>query len=301
MKTILLGPESLIGKSFLKLAKKRGHIVSSIVEESEIYKPLKNLPNNEHNDIFKTEIQNHQKIQEYLFKVWPDAIINCIESLEDEKLMEQKNVLFPKFLSQLTNHLGIKLIHISTNEIFNGNSPKPYRATDKPDPLNYYGQTKLLGEKQILQNSISKPIILRLPKLLAKEQEIIKTTYNNSIINNLKITKKLTYSKKLYFEPTTTSNVAEVLIELLERNDLSGIYHWSGEESINEYDLGLKILEKNKSPLLNELPVQFPYKKSDNLNFYMDIFPLKSKLKTKPLNLDKIFKELDFKEPLDII
>ena len=184
MKIILIGATTPIGQSFLKIAPKRGAMVHSIIESDEINSFLINRTKRMLNEYTTLDINNRQKFQEFCFKEWPDVIINCSECLDCEESMADKNTYFPKFLAQLTHHLGIKLIHLSSSAVFNGDSDRAYRATDKPNPFNYYGQTKLMGEKEILRNNDSNPIILRVPQLILGNIQIPDRTFNHKIISN---------------------------------------------------------------------------------------------------------------------
>ena len=99
-----------------------------------------------------------------------------------------------------------------------------------------------------------------------------------------------------HFQPTSSTNIADVILELSERKDLHGIFHWAGSETISEYDLATIILSRANV----ENPQDFIKLKDDSMkrNFCMELQPLKNKLKTKPLSLKEIFEELDYKEPL---
>tara|TARA_X000000368_G_scaffold293137_1_gene233103 strand:- start:240 stop:884 length:645 start_codon:yes stop_codon:yes gene_type:complete len=213
--------------------------------------------------------------------------------------MAEKNTHFPKFLAQLTHHLGTKLIHLSSNAIFNGESDRAYRATDKPNPLNYYGQTKLMGEKEILKNNESNPIILRIPQLILGGTKISERNFNQKVITKARKRIPIKVNKLCNRQPASSNNIADVLIELTQRNDLHGIYHWAGAEEINEYELAFEILNRagisNPKSYLIDVSAD-----KGNLNFRMDLNPLRNKLKTKALNIDKTLKELDFKEPLEL-
>ena len=65
--------------------------------------------------------------------------------------MNQVNHLAVSRLSQVANKLKAKLIHISTDYVFDGESNKPYLENDKTNPINTYGMTKLFGEQALLK------------------------------------------------------------------------------------------------------------------------------------------------------
>ncbi|MES9993391.1 MAG: dTDP-4-dehydrorhamnose reductase [Candidatus Thiodiazotropha sp.] len=89
-------------------------------------------------------------------QVQPDYIINAaahtaVDKAETEvELSRQLNADVPELLGQLALELGATVIHYSTDFVFSGDSDRPYREEDEPDPLSVYGKTKLEGEQRLL-------------------------------------------------------------------------------------------------------------------------------------------------------
>jgi dTDP-4-dehydrorhamnose reductase len=293
MKTLLIGISSPIGQSFLKASSNRGLDVIAI---SDPYSDQGSI----HTQLGKTiecDLSDEQKLQELLFQEWPDVLINCTEEILDEEKMARFNTHLPKFLSQLTHHLGTRFIHISSNAIFDGTKSDFYRSTDVPNPQTFYGQTKLLGEKEILKNSSSNPLILRIPEILSSDSKSVQKSFNQKILQSAQSKQVIELTNTKQFQPTSSTNIADVILELSERNDLHGIFHWAGSETINEYELAKLIL--NRANVVN--PGDLIKLNSDSTvsNFCMELHPLKNKLKTQALNLKEIFEELDYREPLN--
>jgi dTDP-4-dehydrorhamnose reductase len=293
MKTLLIGISSPIGQSFLKASSNRG---LDVVAMSDRNSDLGSI----HTQLGKTiecDLSDEQKLQELLFQEWPDVLINCTEEILDEEKMASSNTHLPKFLSQLTHHLGTRFIHISSNAIFDGTKSDFYRSTDVPNPQTFYGQTKLLGEKEILKNSSSNPLILRIPEILSSDSKSVQKSFNQKIMQSAQSKQVIELTNTKQFQPTSSTNIADVILELCERNDLHGIFHWAGSETINEYELAKLIL--NRANVVN--PGDLIKLNSDSTisNFCMELHPLKNKLKTQALNLKEIFEELDYREPLN--
>lgn len=293
MKTLLIGISSPIGQSFLKASSNRGLDVIAI---SDPYSDKGSI----HTQSVKTiecDLSDEQKLQELLFQEWPDVLINCTEEILDEEKMARSNAHLPRFLSQLTHHLGTRFIHISSNAIFDGTKSDFYRSTDVPNPQTFYGQTKLLGEKEILKNSSSNPLILRIPEILSSDSKSVQKSFNQKILQSAQSKQVIELTNTKQFQPTSSTNIADVILELCERNDLHGIFHWAGSETINEYELAKLIL--NRANVVN--PGDLIKLNSDSTisNFCMELHPLKNKLKTQALNLKEIFEELDYREPLN--
>ena len=96
-----------------------------------------------------------------------DIIINCaaytqVDKAEEEiELANQINHLAVKQLASIANKQQVRLIHISTDYVFDGESDKPYIETDETNPINVYGKTKLAGEKALQKIMPTSAIIIR--------------------------------------------------------------------------------------------------------------------------------------------
>ena len=213
MKTLLIGISSPIGQSFLKAAANRGLDLIAISDPSND----SSLIRSHSGQMMECDLYDQQKLQELLFQEWPDVLINCTEETIDEEKMVSSNTHLPKFLSQLTHHLGTRFIHISSNAIFDGTNSDYYRSTDTPNPETFYGQTKLLGEKEILKNSSSNPLILRIPEILSSESIICQKSFNKKIMHTVQSQQIIELTKTSYFQPTSSTNIADVILELCER------------------------------------------------------------------------------------
>ena len=293
MKTLLIGISSPIGQSFLKASSNRGLDVIAISDPISDQGSI----HTQSGKTLECDLSDEQKLQELLFQEWPDVLINCTEEILDEEKMARSNTHLPRFLSQLTHHLGTRFIHISSNAIFDGTKSDFYRSTDVPNPQTFYGQTKLLGEKEILKNSSSNPLILRIPEILSSDSKSVQKSFNQKILQSAQSKQVIELTNTKQFQPTSSTNIADVILELCERNDLHGIFHWAGSETINEYELAKLIL--NRANVVN--PGDLIKLNSDSTvsNFCMELHPLKNKLKTQALNLKEIFEELDYREPLN--
>ena len=96
-----------------------------------------------------------------------DLIINCaaytaVDKAEEEQdFANQVNYLAVKQLAEIANKHKTKLMHISTDYVFDGESDEPYKETDKTNPINVYGKTKLAGERVLQEVMSTNAIIIR--------------------------------------------------------------------------------------------------------------------------------------------
>ncbi|MGB0744905.1 MAG: SDR family oxidoreductase, partial [Opitutales bacterium] len=165
MKILLTGASGLLGNAYAAAAIRRGHDVTAL---SNTMAPT--VPG-----LFRSIQMNLAEVVELtplILELWPDVIVNCAAisnptSVDAEpELAEKINVALPRHLAQLSTHLGARLIHISTDMVFDGKSEEPYRSTDMPAPTNLYGQTKLMSEREVLEHNPEDPVVLRIPILM---------------------------------------------------------------------------------------------------------------------------------------
>ena len=110
------------------------------------------------NGIVSLDITNIDAVMEMVKDTKPDIIINCAAHTNVDKCEEQQdlaykiNAIGPRNLSIASSEIGAKMIHISTDYVFEGNGTRPYIEFDKPNPISAYGRTNL--REKILSNNL---------------------------------------------------------------------------------------------------------------------------------------------------
>jgi len=198
------------------------------------FKKLKN------NNIF-LDISNLNSIQEAVEKFKPKIIINCAANT-DVDLIESDpdtgyliNSFGPKNLAITCHKNKIKLIHISTDSIFDGKQ-ELYLEEDIPNPINVYSKSKLLGEKLIIEN-LSDYIIIRTNFFgFHKDGNFLL----NSILKNLHEKKEFNGFDDVFFNPMEILNLNEAIIELCNQ-DFTGIINLTSDKIISKYQFALNV------------------------------------------------------------
>ena len=132
------------------------------------------------NGIVSLDITNIDAVMEMVKDTKPDIIINCAAHTNVDKCEEQQdlaykiNAIGPRNLSIASSEIGAKMIHISTDYVFEGNGTRPYTEFDAPNPVSAYGKTKLEGEKFVQQFS-SRFFIFRTAWLYGDGKNFVKT------------------------------------------------------------------------------------------------------------------------------
>jgi dTDP-4-dehydrorhamnose reductase len=174
-----------------------------------------------------------------------DIIVNCaaytsVEMAEsEESLANQINHLAVRKLAEVAHKQNAKIIHISTDYVFSGNTTTPYIESDSTLPINTYGKTKLAGEKIILKLLPNNAIIIRSSWLYSE--------YGNNFIKTMLKLGKEKESINIVCDqigsPTYAGDLASVIINIAINKDLMGmnfatqIYHYSnlGQCSWHEF------------------------------------------------------------------
>lgn len=219
----LIGNKGMLGTDVEILLKKEG--MDYIASDQEI-------------DI--TNVEELQKFAQSKPITW---IINCaaytaVDKAEDEPELAFKiNSDGPQNIAEIANQKSAKLIHISTDYVFDGIKEDAYTEADAPNPLGVYGASKLLGEENI-QNNLNEYFILRTAWLYGKNG-------NNFVYTMLRLFKErdeISVVDDQYGSPTYVQDLAVAILAIIHFNsDAYGIYHFTNEGKITWYDFAREI------------------------------------------------------------
>lgn len=174
------------------------------------------------------DITNTIETMDFVKSEKPDVIINCaamtaVDLCESETDSAYKiNAIGPRNLSIAANEVGAKMVHISTDYVFSGDSSKPYNEFDKPDPQSVYGKTKLAGEEFVRQFS-NKYFIIRTAWLYGDGKNFIKTMLGLAEKND-----KVRVVSDQIGSPTSADQLAKAIAYLLPTENY-GIFHGTCE------------------------------------------------------------------------
>lgn len=181
-------------------------------------------------DVDELDITNIDKVMEFARQVKPYAIINCaahtgVDACEDEWDKAYKiNAIGPRNLSIAASETGAKMIHVSTDYVFNGKADKPYTEFDKPDPQGAYGITKLAGENMV-RDFANRYFILRTAWLYGDGKNFVKTMLRLSENND-----KVRVVGDQVGSPTSAKELAAAIAQLIFTENY-GIFHATCEGS----------------------------------------------------------------------
>jgi dTDP-4-dehydrorhamnose reductase len=176
----------------------------------------------------------------------PEWLIHCaalanLEACEaDLALARRLNADLPGDLAAACVRRGIRLVHISTDSVFDGMKKKVYTETDMPNPPGVYSATKLLGEQNVLSANPDAAIarVNFFGWSLGGKRSI-----SEFFFNNLSVGKQCNGFTNIWFCPIFVGDLADTLLQMLEK-DLSGLYHAVGSDALTKYDFGVRLARR---------------------------------------------------------
>jgi dTDP-4-dehydrorhamnose reductase len=198
-------------------------------------------------DLPRVDIGDKESIDRFLQEARPQVIINCaaytaVDACETETALSWKiNADGPKYLAQAANRLGSRLIHISTDYIFDGKKPVPevYLETDTPNPLSAYGRSKLAGEQAVVE-SCDNYVILRTAWLYSAYGKNFPKTMLKLAVSNPGRELKVVNDQ---FGSLTWSRTLTKQIAMLLDSNLTGIMHATSEGYSSWYEAARYFLD----------------------------------------------------------
>jgi len=189
-------------------------------------------------DVTEFDLTNLNRIQNFLDKVNPDIIVNCaaytdVDNAEKEfELAEIINSKAVDKISKWSSKNNSKLIHLSTDYVFDGNSSIPLGEEAKTCPLNIYGKTKLQGEINCLNND-SNSIIIRTSWVYSQYGKNFVKTMRNLMFKN----KTLNIVMDQIGSPTYAKDLANAILQIISHNEwVPGIFHFTNKGEISWFD-----------------------------------------------------------------
>lgn len=180
------------------------------------------------------------------------AVDQAEEATQEEKAFEI-NELGAANVARWTSARNAKLIHISTDFVFSGDSQTAYQPQDSASPQGAYGRSKLAGEHAIASIAADNSVIIRTSWLYSYHgRNFLKT-----MLKLMNERDELNVVNDQIGSPTSCIGLSRVLIKALEKNMPAGIYHWCDDGAISWYDFAVAIQQEGLSRgiLKREIPV----------------------------------------------
>lgn len=233
MRILVTGASGLLGLN-LALEAAKDHMVFGVVNQHAI--------RSEAFTVFQADLLSDHALEQVFERAQPNWVINCaaLANLEDceanPELARQLNSELPARLARYVARGGARLVHISTDAVFDGQRGN-YSETDSPNPLSVYARTKLEGERQALEAN-PEAIIARVNLYgwsLSGQRSLAEFFFHN-----LSAGRQVMGFTDVYFCPLLANHLSKILLRMLAYG-LHGLYHVVSQECVSKYEFGVRL------------------------------------------------------------
>ena len=235
LKLLITGASGLYGSKLAKLALAKGNeVYSSDIQSLSVY-----------GNFVKMDISGKQQVEAAFKTIKPDVVVHAasltdVDKCETNKELAWKvNVEGTKNVVEAAQSAGSFLIYISTDYVFSGEKGN-YKETDKPNPVNYYGLTKLKAEETV--QTQPEYFIARPSVIYGSTPAAGKVNFALWIIETLRRGGRVKIVTDQWNTPTLNTNLAEMTLEVVERR-LTGIYHLCGATRVSRFEFATQIAQ----------------------------------------------------------
>jgi dTDP-4-dehydrorhamnose reductase len=195
------------------------------------------------------DITNHEVVRRRVAVLNPDVIINAaaytaVDKAEAEnELAERVNGAAPGYLAEAAYANGARLLHISTDFVFDGQADSSYKPDAATAPLGVYGLSKLHGEQRALEASHGEALVLRTAWVYAAQG-------HNFVLTMLRLMRErgtVKVVKDQRGSPTWADSVGRALWAAADNPKFRGLHHWTDAGVASWYDFAVAIAEEGRS------------------------------------------------------
>jgi dTDP-4-dehydrorhamnose reductase len=226
MKVMVTGARGQVGQAVLKAAAPEAQLISVT-----------------HADL---DIGDADAVDRYVSAAKPDVIVNAaaytaVDRAESELLAARRvNADGPANLARSAAAVHARLVHLSTDFVFDGTASRPYRPADPTNPLSVYGATKLDGEIAV-REMLPAAVVLR-------TAWVYDATGRNFLLTMLRLMRERGTVRVVadqFGTPTAAHSIAEAIWAIIARPAVTGIHHWTDSGVASWYDFAVAIAEES--------------------------------------------------------
>jgi len=295
LRILITGASGLYGSKLANLAEKKGHQVFSAYNQHQAAfgKPV------------RIEISDKDRVEKIFRELAPEIVVHAatltdVDKCELNKELAWKiNVEGTENITRAAKTSNAFLLYISTDYVFNGETGQ-YEETDLPDPINYYGLTKLKAEEQV-KTITNDYCIARASVIYGATPAAGKVNFALWIHNTLKKGEKAKALVDQWNSPTLNTNLARMSIEIIEKR-LRGTFHLSGATRISRYDFAQMVAQTfnlDASLIVPTLTRDFSWTAKRPRDSSLNSAKAQQILENKPLTIEHALQEM--KQELTIL
>lgn len=239
MRIFLTGASGLVGAAFARTAGVAGHEITGAV-----HRFTGDIPGLARKVML--DLTDPAALAAALAAARPDVIVNAAAVAEppacvaDPVGSEKLNVQLPAALARHAAATGARLIHLSSEQVFDGARYTPFATTDAPRPLNLYGEQKLAGEQAVLAAAPGAAVIVRLP-LLTGDSANRQRSLHERLFQDWQAGRTPRLYTDEHRQTCSAAEVAAMILSLCGRPDLHGLRHWAGADLLTRHEIARRM------------------------------------------------------------
>jgi len=251
MKILVIGANGLVGSSLVRTCLERG---IRVVGTYHTEQPAFDI------ELLELDLRDGDRIRAVVEEVAPDAVVNCaaytdVDGCErNPELAHTVNAAGPGVLAEVCAERDVAFVHLSTDYVFDGETDEPYTEADDPNPIQVYGETKLEGERQVLE-AYSEAIVCRLSFVWGRHGATGDLEgFPAWVLGRVQSGEEVPLFTDQWVTPTRAGDASEVILELLEC-DVEGLFHVASQDCVTPYRFGELVLgfsESSQTDLLEK-------------------------------------------------
>lgn len=281
MKIFVTGSTGLLGHQVVRLALNSRHeVFASYIRQP----PASGEP-------IELDLLDLQAVKPTITKLKPDAIIHTaaytdVDGCEANRDVARKiNAEATKQVALAADEIGAHLTYISTDYVFNGEKGR-YKEDDEPRPIDYYGLTKLEGERHV-QASSREWCVARTSAIYGWGGE--KKNFATWLVDNLSSGKQVKVVTDQHVSPTLNTNLAEMVLEISEKR-LTGVLHTAGASQVSRYEFAVelaKVFDQDSGLIKQAKMEEMTWVAKRPKDSSLDVSRCMRLLKSKPLEVSE--------------
>lgn len=180
------------------------------------------------------DITDRPAVERVVKKFRPDVIINAaaytaVDKAETDRIRAMKvNAIGPENLAIAAHQQGARLIHLSTDYVFDGSKKTPYTESDLPCPINFYGLSKWEGEKRVF-SVLPDAVVIRTSWVFSEYG----ANFVKTMLRLAETRSEISVVNDQCGCPTYAGDLAQAIITLASRAEAAGVYHYCGDVAVS--------------------------------------------------------------------
>jgi len=230
---LVIGASGLLGSKLMAEAKVRYSVVGTCNPECDGKSDWR---------MESLDIGSKDEVERLFEKTKPEVVIltaamTNVDACETNPQMANRvNAAGPGLVARECKRLDSRLIHVSTDYVFDGMKTRKYTEEDLPRPISVYGSSKLAGEKNVL-STLPEAVVARTAVLYGWNPIENKDNFVMWTLKKMRAGEKVTLFKDQWISPTLADDLAKALVQLAQ-GDVRGFYHVAGPDCLDRPSCG---------------------------------------------------------------